>query len=284
VGYHYQVKGQDTEDLAEDWNGRRWQIIQSVSPVADTSSAFLSDVSCSNPAGCMAVGGYAGRSGHGRALAELWAQGRWRVLPVPLPAGAASSELNGISCGTGLCMAVGTYRDAEGRILTLADRWTGSSWSLSRPANVGQSVSVLDGVACRFSWLCMAVGFTYTTQEVAFAELWQGGRWRMVRGGQPASSALTGVSCPGPARCLAVGFAAGQPLTETWSGRGWQVLRTGRAGNHQAGELNRLSCRTQTLQCIAVGSRNQPGMPGDRTALTEAWSGRAWAIMTTRGP
>jgi hypothetical protein len=284
VGYHYQVIGQDTEDLAEEWNGRRWQIIQSGNPVAGTSSAFLSDVSCSNPAGCMAVGGYAGQSGHGRALAELWEQGRWRVLPVPVPAGAQSSELNGISCGTGLCMAVGTYRGADGRILTLADRWTGSSWSMLHPANVGQSVSVLEGVACRFSSLCMAVGFSYTTQEMAFAELWQGDRWRMVPVGRLADSALIRAACPDSSRCLAVGFAAGRPLTEAWSGRSWQVLPAAGPSDNQAGRLDGLSCRTQTLRCIAVGSGHQPGNPGGRSALAEAWSGRAWALMTAGRP
>src|SRR5580658_1615864 len=284
VGYHYGAAGGPTSDLAEEWNGAGWRIIQSSNPVSNASSGFLSGVSCKNSPGCIAVGGYAGQSGDGHALAQVWTGLRWTLQPVPVPAGARESELNDISCGARHCMAVGTYKDASGRILTLADRWNGSEWSLLLPANADQPVSALSSVSCNLTTLCLAVGFSYGTQDVPIAELWADGRWRMVPGGRVADAALTGISCPGRAWCIAVGSAASEPLTEAWSGSDWRVLPAARASGHQDGELSQLSCRTATARCFAVGDWYRPGAAAGQTSLAQAWNGSSWSVMTTSNP
>lgn len=283
VGYYVGPDSRDTVNLAEEWNGTSWRIILPIKP-AYARSAFLNDVSCSNSAGCIAVGGYAGPSGNGRALAELWVRGRWQLLPVPVPPGARASELNGISCGSRHCMAVGAYKDASGHILTLAARLSGSSWRLLRPANSSQPITVLDNVSCQAATQCMAVGFFYGSRQVPFTELWAHGRWRPRPAGGLAAGVLTGISCPGPARCIAVGSAAGKPVAITWAGARWRVVRAAGASGRQASELNQLSCRTQTIRCIAVGAWYKPGTLAGRLALASAWNGRTWESMAAPNP
>jgi hypothetical protein len=283
VGYHYRSGGQDTADLAEQWNGNSWSIIQSRDP-AGASSGFLNDVSCRGSAGCIAIGTSLASSGNSRALAELWSGGRWQLLRVPAPAGARASALNGISCGGAYCMAVGMYKNASGQILTLAERWTGNSWHLLRPANADAPVSVLDDVSCHLATLCMAVGYSFPTQQQPLTELWMNGRWQLVSAGDLADGVLDAISCPGQALCIAVGSVAGQPLSEAWTGGDWRVLRTSRASGQRAGELNHLSCSNQTLRCIAVGTWYEPDQIAGQTTLAESWNGSSWRASPTRNP
>jgi hypothetical protein len=283
IGYHFSPAGKGYAVLAESWNGARWQIIQSRNPNG-VRSAFLNAVSCRLSVGCIAVGGSAGRSGGGHAIAERWAHGRWGVLRVRWPAGAVATELNGISCDSSSCMAVGMYAVASGRVLTLAERWTGKSWELLKSANAWAPLSDLQDVSCNSSSLCMAVGFSDWTKERPMAELWTNGRWRLVPGGRLAGGALSGISCPGQSRCIAVGFAGPNPLTEAWSGTAWRVLRTPRATGRPASELNQLSCRTGTVRCITVGARYEPGQFVREATLAEWWDGRSWWVMATRNP
>src|SRR5262249_4251728 len=153
----------------------------------------------------------AGPSGRGRVLAERWAKGRWRVLRVPVPAGARAAELDGLSCGGPFCMAVGMYEDAGGQVLTLAERWTGTAWHLLTSANPRGPMSGLRDVSCKSRSLCMAVGFTDWTRQRPLAEIWMKGAWHLVKGGRLAGGALTGISCPGQDFCLAVGEVRRKP-------------------------------------------------------------------------
>jgi hypothetical protein len=283
IGYHFSPGGKGYAVLAETWNGARWRIIQSRNR-SGVKSAFLNAVSCRISGGCIAVGGSAGRSGEGQAIAEQWAHGRWRALPVRSPAGAVATELNGISCGRTFCVAVGLYSVASGQILTLAERWTGKSWQLLKSANARAPLSDLQDVSCNTSSLCMAVGFSDWTRERPMAELWMHGRWRLVAGGGLAGGSLSGISCPGPRRCIAVGFAGSNPLTEAWSGKNWRVLHTPRTSDRPANELNQLSCRTGSARCITVGARYKPGQFVQEATLAEWWNGKSWRVMATRNP
>ncbi len=283
TGYHYRPGGNGFAVLAEHWNGTRWRIIQSRNP-ATAGSAFLNGVSCRGSVGCMAVGGYSGRSGEGHALAEQWANGRWRILRLHWPAGARSTELDGLSCVGRFCMAVGMYANASGQVLSLAERWTGASWQLLHSANPGVPISVLQDVSCHTTSLCMAIGFTDWSRERPLAELWMNGSWRLVPGGRLAGGALNGISCRGPIWCIAVGSVGNKPLSETWSGKSWWVVQTQQAGDRPANQLNQLSCSTRTVRCIAVGARYEPGQSVKEATLAEWWNGRSWRVMTSRNP
>ena len=72
------------------------------------------------------------------------------------------------------------------------------------------------------------------------------------------SDTLSGVSCPRPAMCMAVGDRAraigtDQPLAERWDGNRWRVVATQAvAGKNGASYLETLSCATPT-RCLAIG-------------------------------
>lgn len=281
AGYHYGPRGYAL--LAEFWNGRRWRIIQSANP-AGVSSAFFNDVGCQWRVGCIAVGGQSGGTGQGQELAERWADGRWRMLSLPWPAGAQATELNGISCDGGICIAVGEYLAANGQLLTLAERWNGTSWRLLHPISARAPMSVLYDVSCATARTCMAVGGSVWTRQYPLTELWRNGRWQLVPGGRVAGGSLSGVSCQIQLWCMAVGAVGGKPLTQAWFGKDWRVTQTQRAGGRLGGALSQLSCRTGKGRCVTVGARSAPAGSAAQETLAEWWGGKTWHLMTTRNP
>jgi hypothetical protein len=268
--------------LAERWNGRRWSIIQSANP-AGMPSAFLNGVTCARRVGCMAVGGHSSRSGSARALAEQWSGGRWRLLRLRWPAGAVATELDGVSCASGTCVAVGLYESASGQGLPLAERWNGRHWTMLHAVNTRAPLTALDDISCAARSLCMAVGNTQWTRQRPLTELWRNGRWQLVRGRRVTGGTLSGVSCQTRNWCMAVGAVGTRSLTQAWYGAGWQVVRAPKAGGRPADQLSQLSCRTRNGRCVTVGARYQPGQTFDENMLAEYWNGHAWHVMATRG-
>lgn len=279
VGYHF---GRGIADLAEQWDGTRWRIIESRSPLG--TGGLLNDVNCRNPYGCVAVGEYATGSGAIRDLAELRTARGWRVMRLQAPTGAQETALYAISCSNGYCMAAGSYIDASGHTRTLAYTWTGSAWTLTSPGYSAQLNTALYGVSCPAVAECMAVGSASSgLRRQPFTELWMNGHWMPVPSGE-ADGTLSAVSCPGDAHCLAVGSAAGKPLITAWSGVRWRELRSARARGRSAGALYHLSCHTESVRCFAVGAWLAPGTNSAPATLAEEWNGRSWAITTTVNP
>ena len=113
----------------------------------------------------------------------------WALQTTPNPAGVDgpkgtnNSPLNGVSCATASnCWAVGNYDTGNHNndFLTLAEQWTGKSWSLQPVASpVGASYSQLSAVSCASTRFCMSVGFSSRSNvatgsfgpDVALAEL-----------------------------------------------------------------------------------------------------------------
>ena len=93
---------------------------------------------------------------------------------------------------------------------------------------------------------------------------------------RPTADGLSGVSCAGPASCIAVGARSGGTLAQRWNGSTWAVLPTpspGKAGNTLAG----VSCGSAT-NCVAVGSyRATP--TGPALPLAERWTGGRWRLI-----
>jgi hypothetical protein len=283
VGYNYSYSGNQYAPLAELWNGGSWHIIQDLNP-ATISSVALYDVSCRAFAGCLAVGASGVSTSRSKAFAERRTDGRWHLLRVPQPSGATATALLDISCTGEDCLAVGYYTVAGGRTLALAERWNGSSWHLLPAASGAGSLTELYGVSCNSATLCMAVGENKGTQLRPLTELWEQGRWRLVRGGQVAGGVLSDISCPARRWCSAVGLAGRRPLTEVWSGKRWQVVPAPPAPGHRASALWQISCRTMSARCITVGYQYTPGKSVGKATLAEWWNGRSWRSMTTPNP
>ncbi len=68
-------------------------------------------------------------------------------------------------------------------------------------------------------------------RDSSLAELWDGTWWRIVPTPNPSPvSKLSGVSCPTPAACMAVGTSQNRTLAERWDGSGWIIERTPNPG------------------------------------------------------
>ena len=90
-----------------------------------------------------------------------------------------------------------------------------------------------------------------------------------------AASALTGVSCPAPDACIAVGNAESvsftfRTLAEWWDGRTWTLQAMPKPARSGAAGLGDVSC-PRAADCFAVGGA------GNGT-LVEHWDGHSWQI------
>jgi hypothetical protein len=258
------------------WNGLTWT-------VELRSSPFVS-VSCAAPSSCMAVGVTAG----GTPESGYFDGTTWTLQPMPLPPHPAQTiTLAGVSCaGPGFCMAVGDYSYGVGampspaaRDQTLAERWNGSSWTVTGTVDVA-SWNQLSAVSCTSPRACTAVGSSGSGQ-FALAERWDGSRWTTQQVPDVNSvgyTQLTAVSCSSPSACMALGTynVAASAIAESWNGAAWQLFPM--PGPPQPQPFVRpvaLSC-TGPAACVAAGT--------DGRTLAEIWAGAHWRITPTPNP
>ena len=105
--------------LAESWSPAGWAVQATPDPPGvggpnGSNNSPFEAVSCADQVTCTAVGNYdSGEVGKGfLPMAEHRDAAGWTVQPMPVPAGVAYNDLNGVSCPTvRMCMAVGSnYR------------------------------------------------------------------------------------------------------------------------------------------------------------------------------
>jgi hypothetical protein len=111
VGYNYGGSpGLGFVSLAEGWDGTSWEVQPTQVPV-DATGSVLSGVACSSKTDCEAVGHYFLASGSSESFAERWNGTKWAGQATPDPAGATSTQLNGVACSptADFCQAVGLY-------------------------------------------------------------------------------------------------------------------------------------------------------------------------------
>src|SRR5262245_35848966 len=201
------------------------------------------------------------------------------------PKGPTWSALTEASCvTTTFCMLVGsagtTRKTLHGlRYLShaLAYRWNGSAHRLKVPAPAHARFTELASVSCATATSCLAVG-NYTNargRSRPYSALWTGGVWHVHAAKTVAGKTTTtfeGVSCSGPASCIAVGEAVKpgrRAFAERFSGAGWTMMRVPAVPKSA---LFSVSCPATTF-CAAVGQR------GTRP-LAEVLSGSKWTTKT----
>ncbi|MGO9750557.1 MAG: hypothetical protein ACLP22_03390 [Solirubrobacteraceae bacterium] len=161
VGFFTNRTGRELT-LAERWNGTSWSIQPTPNRVGATSSQ-LDAVSCSSPRSCIAVGlwFFINRASTEVTLSERWKGIGWSIQPTSSPASATKSGLDEVSCASRrYCTAVGFFANrAHTEVTTLAERWSGTSWSIQPTPNpAGTTISQLDAVSCSSPRSCTAVG------------------------------------------------------------------------------------------------------------------------------
>jgi hypothetical protein len=199
--------------LVMRWNGSKWLPMNSPN-AAQSAVTQLLGVSCTGAGAalaCWAVGSYATRA-EGTpyyTVTERLAHGTWTVVPSPNKHDHNSSLVS-VSCTSAKsCFAAGSWQHGYGA--TLVEHWNGKRWTVVRSANPrGFTFSQLSGISCASARSCVAAG-TFaigSAPSATLIEQWNGTAWTIQPSPEPRkamNSALTGVSCVGTTRCLAVG-------------------------------------------------------------------------------
>jgi phosphodiesterase/alkaline phosphatase D-like protein len=201
----------------------------------------LRKVSCSSAEACIAVGRDRDAGGVYRPLAERWNGKEWTTQSVPSPSGAKEATLQGVSCtSASSCMAVGSYRSEVGTLLSLAESWNGSSWSVSTTPNPSGGTGIeLSSISCTSSSACTAVGYySVSGAVVPLVERWNGSTWTIETTPNLATTLeatgegrLEAVSCASATNCVAVGYFVGLKkgsyfetgVVESWNGTSWSL-------------------------------------------------------------
>jgi hypothetical protein len=272
VGFYFPSSG-PLQPVAEQWDGTSWTIAATPLP-SGAAIGELSDVSCTAPTACTAVGLTGSGSGDSSTWALRWNGTAWSTQATPNT--VSSDRLVAVSCGSATsCVAAGERG--------MAAHWDGTSWTLDANAQATLDNTTLNGVSCDSATSCTAVGGPGHTQPT-MAEHWNGTSWTQ-QTTPPALGALEtqlqAVSCPGTSACFAVGTFAkngDQPLAERWNGSSWTVQTvSGSAGMILYG----VSCPSASA-CMAVGYSEPhvfPPDPSSRKATAVRWNGTAWTTL-----
>ena len=287
--------GTGAQTLIESSDGGAWSIVPSPSLGAMEFDSLFA-LACPSRGRCTSVGNFDENiDTFVQPLIEATAapvqtgRGLWSITPSPNASAAGDDELAGVSCGSPKeCTAVGfAGHGTTGR--TLVESWNGRAWRITPSPDVNASgKNELAGVSCPSPRSCTAVGFVSQGATArTLVESWNGRTWYVLASGNVEPSGnneLTGVSCPSPRSCTAVGYVGSgrtaRTLVESWNGRTWSVTPSPDVNVSEQNELASVSCPSPR-SCTAVGFVGDG--PTART-LVESWNGRAWSIAVSPDP
>ena len=154
------------------------------------------------------------------------------------------------------------------------------------PQPVSQSIAGLQ-LEATYHYRLVATsskGTIYGEDHTFTSRLWS--MHRVPESGQ-GEERLLGVSCVSSTYCVGVGryYEAGYnwPLAATWNGTEWSIHNPPRESGELTGELNGVSCTSETA-CTAVGVYATDASGGEDVTLAERWNGKAWTIQSTPNP
>jgi hypothetical protein len=245
--------------------------ISGAAPNPNPSVNFLA-ASCASAGFCAVVGQYTDATGSLSGLIDLWWKGAWRSYSAPEPAnnpagsgpgdnasGSAYSGLTAVSCPiAGFCVAVGNYKDADGRYWGLIDTFSSGTWgAIAAPEppkdSAGEAPSLtetqtgLTSVSCASDINCVAVGsyddavgFYYGLIETLSKGAWSPleapepfkdglGAGRGTDANSYQFAGLNSVACTSATFCTAVGRykdanAVEWPLIDMFRGTAWDAV------------------------------------------------------------
>jgi hypothetical protein len=151
----------DQLPLIEAWDGQSWQVQTAPAPQSSIGVSIFG-ASCTSASACTVDGFYFNGQFVEKSLIEGWDGTAWTIETSPNPAGAAVTNLYGVSCtGTaGDCTAAGTYVNSFGSEVTLVEARTGTGpWKVQPTPNPPQNTAaVLFSVSCTAATTCVAAG------------------------------------------------------------------------------------------------------------------------------
>lgn len=206
----------------------------------------------------------------------------WTGVPPPSP-GAVTNTLGGVTALSPCDVwAVGLYQDVvDGPILSLAEHWNGSAWTVVPTPNPDPDRTLLEAVSGTRSGRVWAVGLA---GDASFIVRWNGTKWARVASPNAGNSDdLSGVTAVSGTDAWAVGqfgtnTSPARIIVLHWDGRHWA-----RKAAHAPGISNELGAVS------AISSRNvwAVGSYSTKTAtrtLIEHWNGTKWAWVPSPNP
>jgi Putative Ig domain len=316
AGAEANTSGKESAAIAVENGAGQWgQPVAAPLPGnAATGSPVFASVACSSATSCVAVGAYPSSSNGTQPFAvPFTVSGSNATFGTPeqvsLPSNALTSSsqeafLDGVSCGTGGCTAVGAYE------ATIGDAWTaltatpgsGGAWTATAVAAPAGATSdtALNAISCPSTGACEAVG-SYGDSSGDLA-LWAvqvsngaagtaqpvsipGATATTANTPSPSSvlnlrAGLAAVSCPSAGVCTAAGTVEGAgsvpeavllPIT---GGTPGQSSTLSANGSVSFTEVDGISC-SDASDCTAVGIELTAGDIGSAMAATEtngSWS------------
>ena len=160
-----------TVSLTERWNGTKWAVVTTPS----STDGQLAAAACATGSDCLAVG----NDDSGFALGQLWNGSKWLAEKPVRPGGVTRSALEAVSCPGPACVAVGNDVTAGRPVVSLAEGWTGTKWTVQpTPHPSGAKFTFLHGVSCASDSNCWAAGeWGSPTGPRTLIEHWNGSAW-----------------------------------------------------------------------------------------------------------
>jgi hypothetical protein len=292
-GYYKDTNGSnDYQAMLVQETGGAWQTAVKVQLPSDEGtgsngqSAAFDTLACTSPGDCVAGGYYTDSADVQQAMTDTETGGAWaQATKLTLPAGYSTTDagayIDGMSCTSlGDCVGAGGYTDSgdvEHPMVATSTNgvWgTGSPLALPSDADTGANGhdAGLDDVTCASPGNCVATGVYTTTagsgDDVPMTATETNGVWATpARLALPANAhadsatdhydTLAGLSCTGPANCVAVGT-----YVDT-------------SGNSQAmavSSLPSLALLTSSLPGAVVGTPYSVQLSGSGGAGMYTWS------------
>lgn len=227
--------------LIDQWNGTGW--VLSRPPTPDDGGLFLPlgpGVACTGVSLCLTAGSYSFTLNEFQTVFDRWAGSSWSSVSSH-NIGSGDHFLGSVSCASPkLCFSVGRQGPPFGNTYqTLIEQWNGSTWSMVPSPTSHQRLNELNSVTCTSATRCYAVGSTGDLNNsptakptINLVEQWNGTSWAVIPSPSvttPQNQELSGVACPRPSLCFAVGDyittdGDSQTLIEQLHGGSWSIV------------------------------------------------------------
>jgi len=295
--YHYRLVGNNEDGYgygADSTFTVPWWFIQSTqNPHGSSETDGFRGVSCWSATACDAVGINTNSEDEIIGLVERWNGSAWEVQSTPKSTGVTADSLESVACRSASeCEATGYAEVAEGKHVTLAERWNGTAWSVQSTPTQGNT-SNLASVSCSSASECVASGIYLTSsgKQSTLVELWNGKEWKILTTAtlpkEDERSWFESVSCPSSKDCTAVGVVVTTlngivPLAESYNGSKWTLQTTPTPENSLEAQLSGVSCSAASA-CTAVGEYYSSTEKAYR-ALIERYNGTSWQLQESPSP
>jgi hypothetical protein len=301
------------------WTGKTWSQVAVPSPGGtDDGRSQLNAVRCTSASNCWAVGQYFTKDSAEFNQILRWNGRKWRVTPVPQPAGTATdafNELFDVACtSAGSCWAAGGYGQSANGVISERNEalhWNGKTWAQIHAPNPGGTsdaqASAIFTIRCASANDCWAAGGygVLGGQNAVSNEVlhWDGARWGKVIVPNPAGTdpgddnEIFNLSCTSADSCWAAGLTEKEDASSglftsrnellRWDGKAWHAASVPEPDGTAVESFNELfavAC-SSVADCWAVGSTG--GQKGKAQAqLNEAlhWNGVRWSAVSTPEP